>query len=441
MRVLLFAYEFPPVLAAQSLRWYYLGNELAKRGVDLDVLTPSISDRWGFAPAFEDSVRIHRCFAGPFVGFSGWLAERFRGGARPGTEIPALTHSAQGGPSPIFERLYRSLRRGLDQVLFPDLRSEWLPFAWRAAQTLNARKPYDLVISSHEPGVDLLLGLRAHQVWGIPWIADLADPLIAPYTPRWRRRLDLALEGRVCHRADALLATTEAVGILLAERHGIPRSRFTLVRQGFDHRWREDETLPSPPWPTDRLVLLFTGTFYPGFRDPGPLIDALARLNGVVTLFVGDMGPFKEELSRLGGRVLLLGKLPHAVCLAWQRRVDVLVNLGNRQDDQVPGKIYEYLGACRPILHIASSPTDPVPAFLAGLNRGRAARAEVNAITTLIREYQDLWRQGLLDRSFDLSLDSVSDYSWMAQADRLLGLMRALLSGVGGFETAKNDSG
>lgn len=416
MKVLLFAYEFPPVLSAQSLRWYYMANELVKEGVELDVVTPSFRDIWGFTPGFEDLLSIYRCFPGPFIGFSGWVGSYRSAGVGSGS-----------GSLSIPERLYRALRRGLDQVLIPDLRTEWLPFAWREARRLNASRHYDLVISSHEPGVDLLLGLRAQNDWGIPWIVDLADPLVAPYTPRWRLRWDQALEGRVCHRADSILVTTEAVGTLLANRHGIPLDRFTLIRQGFDQFWRDDGAAPAPPWPKDHLVLLFTGTLYQGFREPAPLIDALVRLDGVFTLFVGDMGPFTEDLSRLGNRVLLLGKLPHAVCLAWQRRADVLVNLGNRQDDQVPGKIYEYLGACRPILHIASSVTDPVPALLGTLRRGRGVSADPQAIVNLIREYQVLWRNGTLDHSFDLSLDAVRDYSWTAQAARLHGLMRGLL--------------
>ncbi len=441
MKVLLFAYEFPPVLSAQSLRWYYLANELVKVGVELDVVTPSFRDIWGFTPGFDASLSIYRCFPGPFIGLSGWIGSCRRASYVPDNDSLTLDRLVHPRSLSMPERLYRAVRRGLDQVLFPDLRTEWLPFAWREARRLNAARHYDLVISSHEPGVDLLLGLRAQHAWGIPWIVDLADPLVAPYSPRWRVRWDQALEGRVCERADAILVTTRAVGILLADRHGVALDRFTLIRQGFDQYWHDDRAVPPPPWPRDHLVLLFTGTLYPGFRDPAPLVEALAGLEGVFTLFVGDMGPFAEDLIRLGGRALLLGKLPHAVCLAWQRQADVLVNIGNRQDDQVPGKIYEYLGACRPILHIASSATDPVPALLASLRRGRGVPADAQAIANLIREYQVLWRKGTLEQSFDLSLDAVCDYSWTAQARHVHGLMRTLLSGTGRFETAQDDPG
>lgn len=438
MRILLFAYEFPPILAAQSLRWYYLVNELAKIGFELDVLTPLVTDIWGFNPEFEDSVRIYRCFPGPFFGFSGWLGKRLRSPSVITDACTAVIKSPHWRQYNILERIYRTLRRVQDQIFFPDSRSEWLPFAWHSAQGLYVKNHYDLVISSHEPGVDLLLGLRAHRKWGIPWIADLADPLLTPYTPRWRTHWDRKLERQVCQTADAILTTTEGVNALLSSRHDVPVNRFNLIRQGFDHRYNDYRTTLAPSWSRDSFVLLFTGTFYFGFRDPGPLIQALERLDNVEMVFVGDMGPFMEDLQCLGSKVKLFGKLPHDVCLSWQRHADILVNLGNKQDDQVPGKIYEYLGACRPILHISSSISDPVPSFLDRFNRGRTARSDVNSIITVIRGLRELWDHGLLDRSFDLSMDSVMDYSWMAQASRLCDLISGLGLGTGFYNKVQN---
>lgn len=431
MRILLFAYEFPPVLAAQSLRWYYLANELAELGVEVDVLTPSFRDLWGFNPVFAQGVRIHRCFPGPFIGLSGWLAARLQTGAVP-TEQPAAAPLTP----PLSERLYRRARRLLDQILLPDVRTEWLPFAWRTACRLHAARRYDLIISSHEPGVDLLLGLRAQRRWRLPWIADLADPLVAPYTPRWRVPLDRALERRVCERADVLLVTNAPIASCLADRHGVPSEKLLLIRQGFDHRASTPSPQPLPvrgraevktlTWPADRFVLLYTGTFYPGFREPGPLIAALTQLDEVLAVFVGDMGPFGPALQALGPRVTLLGKRPHIECLVLQRRATLLVNVGNRQDDQVPGKVYEYLGAGRPILHIAGSPTDPVPGFLEAARHGLGVAADASAIAARIRELHTRWRDGTLDRAFDLSTQSMQDYSWAAGAARLHQVMTRL---------------
>ncbi|MDP1166110.1 hypothetical protein, partial [Klebsiella pneumoniae] len=49
------------------------------------------------------------------------------------------------------------------------------------------------------------------------------------------------------------------------------------------------------------------------------------------------------------------GKKSHFECLELQRKADVLVNIGNVQSYQIPGKIYEYLGAEKAILHIKTA--------------------------------------------------------------------------------------
>jgi hypothetical protein len=42
MRILLIAYDYPPLSSPQAIRWYYLSRELARRGVELHVLVSCI---------------------------------------------------------------------------------------------------------------------------------------------------------------------------------------------------------------------------------------------------------------------------------------------------------------------------------------------------------------------------------------------------------------
>jgi glycosyltransferase involved in cell wall biosynthesis len=300
------------------------------------------------------------------------------------------------------------------------VRTEWLPFAWRTAQRLIRERDHDVLISSHEPGVDLLLGLRAQRVWKKPWIADLADPLITPYTPRWRTRWDQSLEQRVCERSDNILVTAETAATELSRRHAIPISRFVLIRQGFDHRQADSGVAPPPPWPSEKMVFLFTGSLYPRFRDPSALIEASKTLPPDVQLvFIGDTGRFEQALAAQHPRALVLGKQPHDQCLAWQRQADILIDIGNQQDDQIPGKVYEYLGAGRPILHIAASATDPVGAMIADRRRGISVLGDPHRIGEAMSRLHRQWTLNALDRTFDLSADAVQAYSWANNARRL----------------------
>ena len=106
-----------------------------------------------------------------------------------------------------------------------------------------------------------------------------------------------------------------------------------------------------------KMTLLFTGTFYRNFRNPEQLALSLRQLVDLPISFivVGDNSAFASLFQGLPD-VQFLGKRDHFDCLDLQQNADVLVNLGNVQDFQVPGKVYEYLGAGPPILHIQTGP-------------------------------------------------------------------------------------
>lgn len=430
MNALLLAYEFPPVLSAQSLRWYYLAEELAVAGIQLTVLAPRIRGRWQFDPALSTDVVINRCFPGPFIGLSGWLARGLQAPDMEGNSRAA--DDSRGGLLSALramgERVYRGLRSALDQVVFTDIRSEWYPFAWAALQQLLQHQHIDVLISSYEPGVDLQLGLKAQRRLGVPWVADMADPLVTLYTPRWRRALDRRLEAKVCARADHILVTNAQCARLLASRHRTPEGRFTVVSQGFNSRQASGDDAGADSDEDGTFTLTFTGNFYSGFRDPAAFAETLSTLDlpHLRCVVAGADPRFRDLFRPLGGRLQWLGQLDHFATLRLQRTSTVLVNLGNRQSEQVPGKLFEYFGACRPILHIAGSRNDPSVGLLLSLNRGIACPNQVKDIATAIDQLYRAWERRELEKGFDLSLAAVRDYSWEVRAKTIAEVLRSV---------------
>src|SRR5690606_34252120 len=97
----------------------------------------------------------------------------------------------------------------------------------------------------HEPATTLPLGLEARRC-GLRWVADLGDPVLAPYTPaRWRRRAR-RLERAVLAQADHVLVTTEETAALLRARHA-GAAPLTVVPQGFDERLLPDRPCANRP--------------------------------------------------------------------------------------------------------------------------------------------------------------------------------------------------
>lgn len=312
--------------------------------------------------------------------------------------------------------VFHGVHRLIGIGCFPDGRAEWYPWARKGLDRLLAAHHVDIVVSSHEPATTLSLGLRASRK-GYPWIADLGDPVLAPYTPgRWRRRA-LRLEREVCASADLVSVTADATARVLSERHGVGGDRLVVLTQGFDGRNGSD-TAP-PIFAGERTMeLLYTGSLY-AFRKIGPLIEAVERTPGV-RLNIASISVPEDVLaaSRRSPSIRLLGFLPHAEAVEWQRRCDVLVNLANDNVCQVPGKFYEYLGACRPILHIGDG-DDAAAELLQGIPRGWVCGQDRDELTrTLLRLLADA-RTGGFAAGLDLSAEAVGDYDWAVISGRL----------------------
>ncbi|GAB2728792.1 glycosyltransferase [Comamonas sediminis] len=385
MKVLLIAYEFPPILAAQSLRWLHLANELVAQGVQIEVICPDIAPNQAFPLALDRRVITHRVWPGPFIGLGEYAAKRAAAQSSVSNDQASVAPSAK--PS-LLSRAYGIARDLLNRVVYPDIRSEWYFFARKKLKELLAANRYDIVLSSHEPAVDIFVGLYAKRA-KLPWVVDLGDPLLTPYSPRWRRGIDLRVERRIMRQADHVVVTDDKVIELLVERHGAHlRERMSTISQGFPASAPVEQKSANASF-----SICFTGNFYSDFRNPTQLADALRTLQGVDFTFhiIGNNGRFKPLFDGIQG-VEFLGQKNHSECLEWQRRADLLINIGNVQNYQIPGKIYEYLGSGTPILHIQTSEsTDPGAVLIDRTKAGVVIKNKSQEIALALSSLHEQW--------------------------------------------------
>ncbi|MGH8815925.1 MAG: glycosyltransferase [Achromobacter pestifer] len=431
MRILLISYEFPPSRSPRALRWRYLSRELALLGHEVHVLVPDLGEPGVELPRTPGRVVIHRSFPGPI----GWLigASNRRRSGRPENRVesPAASNAARlnwrGRTMDLAKRL-----AGL--LLFPDVRAEWTPWARRALRRLLLEIDPDAVVTSHEPASTLPLGIYAKRL-GFTWVADLGDPVCAAYTPRrWRRRAAV-LEARVSALADRVFVTNEATRTLLVERHGQDPHRCVVLPNGYDDRRARDgqQDLDTLSFDETRLELVYAGRLY-GYRDPAPLLRAVAGTEGVrLTLVVPDPPPTDDATTMaaaVGERLRVLGPQPHAHVQRMLERADVLVNFGDRgQPVRTPAKLFEYFGIERPILHVHSEGADAAAGLLRGLRRGWSCADDEHALAQLLADLRQRKREGALHR--DLALASLADYAYSTLGRRLEGFLKEAASAGG----------
>lgn len=445
MKILLIAQDFRPSASPQSLRWQYLARELAALGHEMHVLTAAVVPMEGAGlPTLPDEVRIHRSFSGPLAEYKAWRHRR-RSGGNPGHAVGAERSCADiGGQKVALPRkraqrpqslnwkgklwnlggeCLRAAERILDKVfsrcLFPDERAEWLPWGRRRLRGLLKEVSPDVVVSSHEPATSLMLGLHAARR-GYDWVVDLGDPVCASYTMNhWRRRA-MKLEGQVCQDAGMIFVTTAAMKDVLEERHG-KRARTVVIPQGFDAS--ASRVAPVPRKRSDPLILLYTGSFY-DFRTCDALLDAVISTPGVVLEVATVRAPTSLVCAARDypESVKILGFIPHDEAIIRQAAAHVLINIGNAMSEQIPGKIYEYLGAERPILHISSlaEREDSAWHVIDGVRRGIRCMDSPGEIADVLARLTSSDEMEV-DFKLDLSSSAVARYSWESAACKIDG--------------------
>jgi len=410
MKILLIAYAFPPLLEPQSIRWAYLTRELAALGHEIDVLTISCPGSYDdLLYLISPRIRIFRVYPGiiegTFLKAKSWIL-----GSETAARDKTKTHRR------IMRSLYWAARNGSNWALVPDLRTEWLLFSYRRLKRLIRTHPYDLILSSHEPGVSHILGYLAKKWSGARWIGDFGDPFVTVSTPRFRRPIDRKLEIFLLRRMDGVILTNEKLRAKFLEKYPfLIEGKVTAIPQGFD----ENPSLANVGRNRD-FTLSYFGAFYQDFRSPKIFARALRRIPTCRLKFflAGRNESFLTDFYGLGDRFEYKGLIPHREALARQRESDLLVNFGNRQDDQIPGKGFEYLGAGKPILQV-SDVEDEFSLLIKRLKRGLVVRNDEKEIAEAIKYLYDLWEKDEIDAAFDLSLNGVRDYSWGRLAQKV----------------------
>lgn len=417
-KVLVIAHDFPPNPSPQSMRIGRLVDGLLADGCEVEVLAGSYRPHWGAAAHHEPQAGLTVTRGLPS------MTDRFIDALRvwrrrilPDRE-GASTSSVDTLPALNWKgRLFFGLKDLLSGAFFPGESRGWL-HAVRPVliQRLQESKP-DCIVLSHEPPAGLMLHRLCRQT-GARVIAELGDPVCAPYTPmRWKRKA-FRLESQICRSADHVVVTCEATRALLRKRHGISRERISVLTQGFLKAASRIEPQPT----TGPLRLAYTGRFYP-FRDPAALLAAVAALPDVELLIASPPTPGTAQRN-LPPNVRVLGELPHAEALHMQATAHVLVNIANEGLPQIPGKFFEYFALPRPILHVACSGEDEQADLLRKMKRGWVVSNDESSITALLHELLTKHRDDQLTKGLDLANASVEAYAWTSIASRFALIVR-----------------
>jgi glycosyltransferase involved in cell wall biosynthesis len=363
-RLLVVSYHFPPDPAIGGLRWAGLTKYLTAHGWRSWIVTA--------APPPQSSPPGVTVTSRPRRTTTNDLYRRLSQRLRPGRGGPQAAE-AVGGPAPR-ESIVSRLRAEAGMLLsLPDEARGWILRAAYASRRLIARVRPTAVVSSGPPHSAHVAAWLATRFTNTPWFVDMRDPWAGPLTGAWqdmpyyrsglRRWLTARLERIVMRSASAIICNTREFASALAARY--PGARIEWVPNAVDRALLPH--VDAQPYPG--LGIAHVGTVYGG-RDFGPLLVALRafldrnptaatdgtrlRIAGNVEKDHADALMRQIDDLRLREFVEFLGMLPRADALYLVARSRLAVVLAQRQEFQVPGKLYEMVAMRVPTLVLAS---------------------------------------------------------------------------------------
>jgi glycosyltransferase involved in cell wall biosynthesis len=334
--------------------------------------------------------------------------------------------------------LFGLLRGAGSFFLVPDTYIGWRPFARRAARAVVAQDPPAVLLSTGPPETNHIVALALHRETGLPWLADFRDPwfglhLRTPPTP-WHRNRHARLEAEVLANATAVTATTTWLRDLLRARARQPLARLHVIRNGYDPA---DFPPPPPPRPPESALRLVHAGMLTLTRSAAGLLAAIARLHATDAAL---RGAFEVELvgaresqndaaaadPALAGCVRLRDYVPHAAAIAEMQAADVLVLIKHvepRFRGLIPGKLYEYMGAGRPVLALV--PDSEAADLVRDLGWGEVAPPDdVEAIAAALQRLLGHKRAGRLDSAYPMR--GRDQFERRAQAENLAALLQQI---------------
>ncbi len=325
----------------------------------------------------------------------------------------------------------------LVEKIFLQFDSQWSWFLSASIKGSRLIKKYRpaMLYSTAGPPTTHLAGYILHKIYGLPWMAELHDPLILDdQHPRWHKYyFNRFVEKIVCSNASVVVYFTNRALKNANRRHPI-KNKAIVVRPGanppdfhsvsysktdkihFGHFGSLDKT---------RNLEVLIRAFYELIRQKPDLerriiLDVYGCELDAVSRKALNKYPLGEVLIE-HGRLEYdpeTGKSGRQQIMEAMKSMDVLVVLhggeGSVCYEYIPSKLYEYLLTGRPVLGLVETGTE-LEGFLIENNHASVDKNDVSEVKNAIESYVDKWdTEGLDDNQ------AASPFTVEATVDKLM---------------------
>lgn len=442
MKILMVSWFFPPANTIGAVRMGRMARYLSQQGHDLKVLAASdlpfpktlpleippeqvLYAPWADVNAFPNKLTdTAKRLLRPILGSAG---DQPRSGS-PDPQKIAAPNEQSSAPGAL-KRLQSALGELYgNAVNLPDARIGWMPYAMSKGSELLSRWTPDVIYATGPPFTGLLIGYRLSKKFDIPLVSELRDRWVDdPYypPPAWRLWIDGSLERRVIKRSSALVTVSEPWAEDYRAKYGKP---VAVVYNGYDPE-ALDGVASLGASEDVALRIVYTGGIYPGRRDPAPLFEAMQSLNlspdRIRMDFYGTNPDHVSPLAQKYGVESLVSVHPpvtHREAVELQQSADILLLMqwnDPREQGNVPGKLFEYMGARRPVLLLGLE--NGVPAAFLRERQAGFYGANPVSIAEQLKIWLDMKRNGGIPPLPETSRSGLTRDDQYSKLDRFLG--------------------
>ncbi|MBK7593537.1 MAG: glycosyltransferase [Betaproteobacteria bacterium] len=256
--------------------------------------------------------------------------------------------------------------------LFLEVPDNYVPWAFAVVPRLRdlcRERKFDVIFTTLPPFSAAYVGYALTRESGIPWIVDYRDlwfgDVLREWLPRWRQRLELMIERRLLRRAAVVVTVSEQKTSYMRRLHPGIDARWETLTNGFDSDIYADRSR-TRGFDTGIVEFVYTGRLFKNRRGYA-FAEALGRLKRsrpdlvapVRVRILGGVAPeigarYAEILSEYGlhEHFVFSGDVAYAQAMDAQVNCDYLlliVDTGETADGVIPGKLFEYVAARRPL--------------------------------------------------------------------------------------------
>jgi glycosyltransferase involved in cell wall biosynthesis len=427
-KVLIVSFYFSPINTIGSLRISKLAKYLQNFGWEPWVITVD-HNLYKYTNDLEIEIpenRISRADYGIFSTF--FLKRKHKLNSTILNKNIKTTSSIKNTLISKFSNLFQENR-------FPDRYLPWYVPAYKKGIKLSKEIKFDIILSSFSPPASHIIAYFIAKKYNTPWVADYRD--LWTMNHNYQRegffgsifnKVEISIEKYFLNKAVSLITVSEPLKKQLETLHN---KKVNVITNGYDHEdyiFSDNKIIKN-----NKIKILYTGNIYNNKQSPELLFLAIDSLISKKILkesdfeikFYGTNPEFVDMkfAIKFSNSINFFPRISQKECIQKQLSADILLLL-QWNDTKVKGfysgKVFEYLGAKKPILAVGIK-GGVISDLLKETSSGYLA-TNVLETESILTEWVKMYKsEGSI--KYTGKIDVINKYTRLSQAKKLASIL------------------